>query len=1017
MQRPQIRFFPSARRAARPVPVLCVLVMLVLMLTPTVCAENEVQVPATLTPLISPVPEAGAISLDTFDAGHMTGWMSGSNLSQPGLRLINGSRCMVAAPLPETSDSEYTITRLYGEADRLNLMNKARITAALRIEGEGEYTARLTLYSGLSVFTTEATLPGGGWYAVSADISAWHLRTAIDAVEITVTAPEGTSFSYIALGSLNAGGEASLELVDAFLTFGFTAEGGTAEYENGAYILDAGEDGGMSLIADAAREDYGAAGGITALRVVLDNAMEGGTISLAVSDAFSGLSSFSLASSCKTYYGLNTYLLPFDSDLALRAYRLSFRDLQPDGFGTDSVRLVSVSLVHLPTAVSDDTVGRLSACTFAGDMSSLTVSGTLPASTVAAHIHGTLELYEIPVWANAYAVIATDEPLAAGKISTRFSFTTDLTARQATAAVSRYAVVLRTGEEILLLDEPRFPDFPAGGERDSRSVVGLSDADAAGVFTANAANVLVDVYVDRLLGGVEANTSGRLCVRGGRYYYLDYEYLDELDTMLNFYAAADVDVYLRLVSQTDLSFRSFTFAKAEAAYFAFDVTNEDGAYMLSAVTDYIASRYPKLRGFIVGERLDAAYYNGADMSDPDAYAILCADTMRIVYNAAAPHIPDVAVLAPLGHLTDDDAAAYGDSAVDPVLFAVALSRQIEADGGMPWGVLYASDNAAEMLGHVENILGRMKAVEAAAPDALYLLWQPLERYDPDILLSEYTDRCTAAARTGARVLFLELAPLPDAETIYANLKYVRAEGDDRRTFSEFPASLSDKEPDMLSYTGVYSLYDFTASFSTLHWIAGSGCSTLTTQLATMTAGARALHAQFGSSEEFDSVSGSILCMLPAALDFTPAPEIACTLLVTSSLESTATADIVFVLGSNDDRAEYKVTVPVGQIVTVSCNLADYEKAADISSIAILVQADSPVTLDISRILCGSRTHDDGALQSHFAADSNDDAGSARLSLTDRQIATLLAAVVSTLSVFALLTRRVRNKEEEERRQL
>lgn len=1005
MTRPIFRSrFPAAA-----VRLLWAVLPFLLIFTLTVAVSGEEEIPTVeAIPMDSPTPAPGSSSVDQLDAGIIAGWMSGSNLSAPTMKIVDGARCLTAAPLTGTGDNIYTVTRLYSAPDQLNLLTDASLSVILKVDGSDSYTVRLSLHSGMSTRAAEAVIYGGQWFAVRVDIADWQLRTAIDAVEISVTDILQAGIGSISVAGLTAEGEPPLETVSAFLTFGFTADGGTAEYDGSAYQLDAGQDGILTLLADAAREEYSAEdGGVTALRIVMENARAGGTVSLAVSDAFSGHSPFSIASSCRTQNGQNTYLLPFDSSMPLRAYRLSFRSLYADG--GDSVRLLSVSLVHLPAVQMSADAGRLTDCTFSPDLSSLTVTGSIPSGTVAEHIDGTLALYEIPVWTDPETVLHTGTPLAVIKMTTRFSFTVSLTAREAAAALSRYAVVLLTEDRSVLITQPRFPDFPAASSRNSRSAVGLAGAEAAGVFAANASNVIVDVYADRLLSGTDGSTGGRLTVRGGRYYYLDYEYLRELDAEISFYDAADVDVYLRLLCAEDLSDRGFTFSRPGAGYFAFDVTNEDGAYMLSAITDYIASRYTDVRGFILGQRLDSAIYNGADMSDPDRYAALCADTMRVLYAAAAPHIPDVSVIAPLGHSLTEP-AYDGQDACDPVLLSVFLSRHIEKDGGMPWGMLYISDSSAEMLGHTENILDRMKAVNAAVPDSLYFMWQPADAYDTDLLLSEYADRSGTASRLGARVFFIDAARYGDADNLYALLKHTEASGDSGRRLREFTAELLTEEINVLDYTGVYTLYDFTKSFSTLHWIAGSGCSSLSTRHAVMAERTRSMHAEFNAADgsDYGKISGSILCMMPATMDFTPAPIITCRLLVTSALESTDAAQLIFVFGSDDARAEYAVTVPVGQIVTVSCDLSAYGDATHISSAAILVQADSPVTLDVSHILSCSDTHTAAELTELFAGDTEAQADGFRFNAY--QTAILLFTVAVSLSVFVLLSRNERNRE-------
>ena len=970
-----------------------------LFLPASVHAESTLTASAAAVLLPSPDLGMTGTPLDRFADGTTDGWMSGTGISEVSLTEDKGYACLRGTVSPNADGSIFTLMRLFGD-DRVNLLEHSHLSFGIRIEADTEalYSVSVTMYSALSSITAKTEIPGGDWYAISADISAWDLRTSVDFMEICVETAEDVQTNAILLSDICATGSASLDAVNAFLTFGFTADGGSAVYEEGAYVLDAGEDGILSLAANAARDEYVSGEGTAVLKVVLDGAKSGGSLSLAVSDAFSGLSAFQNAASCSLKEGTNTYLLPFRSEVALYAYRLRFESLFAE---TDAVRLLSVSLLYLPEADTASYAGKITSCAFSDGLSSLTVAGTLPSQTVADNLKGTIALYEIPVWSDPASVLADSEPVAEIKISNRFQFTVDLHGRESSAAVSRFAAVLRSGDTMTMIAPAVFPDAQEGTARPYRSAVGLSGANPAGIFSANAANVIVDVFVDELLGGVEGNSSGRLCIRGGRYYYLDTQYLRELDEELRFYSAADVDVYLRLLCGTDLSARGFTFSCDGAGFFAFDVTNEDGAYMLSAVTDYLAAAHPALRGFIVGERMDSALYNGADLSDLPSYAALCADTMQIVYTAAAAHIPDVSVIAPVGHYLSE-----ADADADTVLLAVHLSRCIERRNNMPYGLMYVSDDAAELIGHTENLLAGMRAVDAAPPSELFFLWRA-NPTSAESLLADYSLRSEAISRLGIRAFFLGVDRQADPDTLYQNLRHVKVAGDTGRTLHEFTAQLLPAVPDADAYTGKYTLYDFTKSFSTLDWIAGSGCATLTTQSGVFSAGTRSLHAVFpsDSADPFGKASGSILCMMPSALDFTNAPYFCCTLLVASALESTDTAEIVFVFGSEDARAEYAFTAQAGQPVRVLCDLSAYGGWDSITSAAILVRADSPVTVDIPQILCYSDTHTAEELDAHFstAADTADSAG--RNAPTAAQFLLWIFIFVATLSAFALLSRR------------
>lgn len=931
--------------------LLALLLMLLLLALPA--RAEEVRVEASAEERGAFAALSGEVALDGFDAGG-DAWMSGTNVASVALRERGGMAYLAASAVARPAGADYTVMRMYGEGEELNLAPYSAVTFSVYIPGDetAQYTARLTVYSGLNTFTAEAAVPGGAWYDVTADVGAWPLRTYINMFEITVADTAGAGVTSFAVGGVTAHGAADTAVADAFLTFGLQADGGTAEYRDGVYYLDAGADGLLTLAADAVRPAYTAGEGVSVVRIVLDSALEGGYVSLAVSDTSAASSSFTIASTAALYYGENTYLLPYDSDIALHAYRLSFRGLYPDG--ASPVALRSVSLETFADGGAGDTAGRVTECALSADGKTLTYTGTLSAAAAAENIDARLELYEIPVWETVEEALRRGEPVASMKMSTKFTFSLDLTGRESAAQTSRYQAYIVSGAGAFPIAAARFPARNASPSESGLSPVGLYGADSAGVFESNASSVILDVYVDRLLA--PEGGGGRLAVRGGRRYYLDHAYLRELESEIAFYVSADVEVYLRLLCASELSSEGYTFACAGARYFAFDVRREEGANMLCAVVEYLASKNGGVSGFIVGSRLDAARENGADMSDVAAYASMLADTLRLVYNSAVRYIPGVYVLAPLGHYDGEDAYAgaergeAADAACDPTLLSVMLSRALMRDGEIPWGLMYMSDSAAEALGHAQNILAQMKAVGCLAPHDYLLFWEP-PAGAPDILLAEYAERCAAARRAGARVLFLSLQRQTERSAVTAGMKYILTGGDYQRQLSEYEALLTPGG----EYAGSYVLSDFSRAYSTLGWIAGSGCSRLGTQSGGLSAGARTLHAVFdaGTDAMFSAVSGNILCVSGVTDDLHYAPYVVYTMRITSQLESTSEAELVFVFGSGDTRAEYSVTAPTGVSLEILCDLSSFAGADRVDFAAITLRSASSVTLDIERITCYS----------------------------------------------------------------
>lgn len=982
--------------------------VLLLCLMPVLAEENVTE--ATVHPAAETEDAGQTEILEDFSTEIPDGWMPATNVQ----KILHGFRDGVSSLYAELShtgrETRYAVMRLYDSDMGENLLSFANLSFPVRIEGEAEnYTVRLTLYSGMETYQAEALVPGGDWYVFEADIDAWTLRTAVNLCEITVET-EGEAVYGFWIGSISGGGGANLRQVDAYMTFGFTAEGGEATYQDGVYLLDAGSDGSMTIVADAARTEYSTTAGRTALRIVLRNAREGGEISLAVSAAASADQEFLIASNSSLYGGENTYLLAFDETIALRAYRLSFRGLYADV--GENVELVSVSLETFPETADagDDLPGQMTKCSFSDDMCTLTVSGTLPASVVAEYIGAQIELYEIPMWESSETVFAASEPIAQMKISTRYSFAVDMSGRTDTAVMCRYAAVIRTDTACVPITPVRYPSYSTESRRSPASVTGLYASDSADVFTANASSVLVDVYVDRLLGGKSGNVSGQLYIRGGVSFCFDYSYIKQLDAEIEFYLATGTAVYLRFLCGEDLSEFGYTYPCDGAAYYTFDVSGEAGANMLCAVTEFLMKRYPDVCGLVSGERLDTAFYNGADLYDLHTYAANCARVMRLLYNSAVTVNPSICVFAPIGHTAQDAQLleTYGETLArqcDPVVLAACISWQLEQEGKISFGLLYLSDDAQEALGHMKNILAQLKAMQCSMPQESLVLWTPAVPYDAATLLEEYASCCSTAENVGVQVLFLSVEAQENMEDLYAGLKTALPDDESGRRVEIRRAEVTEE---ITGYTGQYALIDFANAYSTLGWRSGSGCTRIGTQASSF-GGGRSLHAVFSSSdgERFTAVRGNILCVQEYAWDLTSAPYIVYSFQALTQLETTTEAELTFVFGDGNVRAEYTVCVETGKPVQVLCDLSDFAAADTVSFAAILVRCDSAVDLDMRSVTAYSRMYDTEELKTLYANRSLNmmPGTSDTVSWTPMQTVLVFGAVFGGIVVLALLSRR------------
>ena len=972
--------------------LLCTVLCAVLMIPAVrLQAQEIVFAEAETAEIQRPYAAEGVLVLDGFADEGEDGWIPATGVSS--VRVSRREGISLLQAVPADAGGEYAIMRNYPAGAEPNLMGMSKLTVQIMVPGDTDTVRRVSIrmYSGLNVWTAEAEITTGSWHTVSADIGEWKYRTSINMMEITVH-NEGM-YGGFTLGGIYAHGDADLSLAEQFMTFGYTAENGSAEYRDGVYILDAGDDGNLTLIADAVRPSYATKKGVCALRVVLDQALSGGYISLSVSDGAASLGSFTIASTCPVYYGENTYLLPFDETIPLRAYRLSFRGLYADG--REGVVLREVSFVCFDEK-ADAGVGKITECAFFDGMGTLSVRGTLPNEVVTSYIDGTIGLFEIPVWMDEAQALSEGEPLQTIRISTKFRFQVDMYGRKNYSSASRYVAAILTEEGIIPIGEPCFPTHPTAEKGDRNlSIVGLCGTDAADAFEANASAVIVDVDISRLLCAEENASGGQLYVRGGTYYYFDTSYIRQLDAEIDFCLAADMEVYLRLCGMDARSILGEGIVPDAAR-----------VQTLCAVTEYVAARYPLVCGFIAGYRMDET--DGPD-TDVAEYAAQCAVFMRLIYNSAVEYIPHVSVIAPLGNFAGDREAAEGRYC-DPVLFAVHLSRAIEADGDMRWAWMGISDLSAQTIVYMQNILSQIKAVGQTTTRKYLLVWEPHGEYISDILLEEYSDRCQSAMKAGAQVLFLSLSHQKDPATLCAGLKHISIDGASGRQLSVYSAMLVG-EP--VGYSGKYVWGDFSRSYSTLGWMAGSGCDRLATQAGSLASGERALHAVFGGEDMFSPVQGNILRANGMTEDMRYAPYVIYTLQVVTEVEAAGTAELVFVFGSGDTRAEYRTVVSTGRPVRILCDLTEFPAASEVNFTAIALQCDSAASLDIQKIECFSGTYSDAELAEIYRYRDTGYALSGESGVKEMsrvQWAVCILIGMGTVTAFALLSRREKERE-------
>jgi hypothetical protein len=135
--------------------------------------------------------------------------------------------------------------------------------------------------------------------------------------------------------------------------------------------------------------------------------------------------------------------------------------------------------------------------------------------------------------------------------------------------------------------------------------------------------------------------------------------------------------------------------------------------------------------------------------------------------------------------------------------------------------------------------------------------------------------------------------------------------------------------------------------------------------------------------------------------------------VVTEWESVSAAELVFVFGSGDTRAEYMITVPTGVPVRVLCDLTEFSAAAEINYTAVTVRCDSAASMDIQKIECCSHVYSDGELAELYRHRETryEVENEIRVrSMSRAQWAVCILIGMGTVTAVALLSRRDKEKE-------
>lgn len=793
--------------------------------------------------------------------------------------------------------------------------------------------------------------------------------------------------------------------------------------------------------------------------------------------------------------GHTSVILPFTVSEALLSFELDF-----DGVTCDGYFKLEEIILHSTDGGSFEKypdLGRVDEIT--GDGNTVTFSGEMEREAVREYGNGALCFYAIPGWTGGSVGNAVE--IGRTKVSTRFDFTVDLSDYAGISDAYMFFAAVRTDDgNILPLSSPAYPTAVEISEK-TLSNVGLYGAAAVGVFESNASHVIVDVSLDRLLdasgegdtplsvsyavytpafrrigedGAIQRaeHPSEGTAADGTEVTVIEtsvcltsvsLDFLRELDSEINFYISAGLEVYLRLSLDnvvTSLTYSSLTDLTAfadGAEHYAVMPDTADGRYLYTALVRLLCRRYNGIAGFVMGYSANDGCQTG-DTGELEIaeYAKRLAEMCRLTYNAAYSEISDILVILPMS----DGEVDTGFRNIDPVILNALLSMYLERIGSIPWAIMYVTDEMSDIIGVSElDILSLDEAVNLSDKNgtvsrlsrmtddlglngsaATFYYYEPtrervtagFENSGDCETYSEYLAKMFArlceSTRAGAVFLSLEGQGDNFDHEFYSHLKKIESSpnsGGGRRSVSDYSAISSEAAEEILSnMRSVTSIWNFENQFYPLGWIAGGGvesCLTMYSDLFGDTEDGRysrvlrsvvTLEKSSGSGSSEGTAAGIVLRNLSRPVNLSDVELLTFTIALNHPGRIIGTGDeggtVVFIIGSDDCRAEFTAeNVPYGQVQTYVCDLTEYAFSDKIDYMGILVYGNHETYLDLSCVnaCSGTLTHDE--LEEIFSSPEEE-------AMTgDRSAVILVSGIVFAVSVSAAILL-IRHDTEERR---
>ncbi len=803
--------------------------------------------------------------------------------------------------------------------------------------------------------------------------------------------------------------------------------------------LEPNEAGAVSFVAQTNLPKYVAYATEWYMAVTVEGTAAGGSVSVGT---HSGKASDSWRESAAVQVtaGSHTYLFPLPVEMETvhtqnlyagayasldtavpGVFRLSFQNVT--GQTDDSFRISHIAMWQVEEPQW-----------FEGNLGSLGVGqvqngemvwrGKLTRQAATAYREAEIALLAVPVW-NRYNLNSARE-LDRVQVSNSYTFTLPVQGREqygagwlfyAAIRVTRKSQEQNAGDIITYLPISQ-PKMLAGEtiEPRSLSMFGFHGASAVGVYESNVSHVTVDVVWEKLFSDSDKGIAAGF---GGSNVWLSQSYLAELDRDILFYCDAGLEVGLRLTVE-----KGGTLPHA-------DTQTEAGRYM--AAIWYLCGRYPAIASIILGQGINCENYSSGSLANPERVYPHVATLAALTYQTARLVIPDVYIVIPFansqGYDSDTDA---GGVAIDPETALVLFAAAMEGFGNIPWAVSWRLEDDHQ--------------AEAAA--LLFLRWKQLlqtlslpvfgdflYRWEPDTCLAgesipynltnRYEILCEILSPAKPRAVILSLTHIAEtvSQSMYGQITALQdPSGSDNavRQVQKLTGTLSQTDRVPESGKAMTTIWDFTESYDKQGFVAGGGIDQLYTYRSPTPQAETGVYDRvlrstlpmyFFENRQIGRSGGVLLRNFAGNVNLEKVDYLTFTYTLTETGESETSPTVVFLVGSEDFRAEYKVEGTIsGKTVTAVCDLRQYTHAPVTGYIGVMLYGETELVFDLSSVKAWS-----GRLTATELADIFTHVEPEAPSPYQGEVLTMLILVgISSVCITVLFIRRDREEEQKER---